>query len=169
MNIYYTKTLLYAYPHIEAVMEQIDDLVLRKALSSMSDFSPCVEQCEKIISLTNQKVVLMELKEKLNKLMSKINDYENDCLEYKYFKQKAKEYFIGFDAVSRKYFRRQIALVKKLCRYMDKVGISDEYFREKCLPISFFSELYIRVLQKEKQKKKKEKSNIVVEKLRQIA
>ena len=166
MNLYYTKTLLYAYPHIQAVMDQIDDLVLRKALSSMNDFSPCEEQCAKILALTGQKTVLIELKEKLDAVMNKLSAYELDCLEYKYFKQKNTEYFLGFDAVSRKYFRRQIALAEKLCKLIEKTGINNQWFKDKCLTISFFSELYIRVLQKEKETKKTKKPVTVVEETR---
>ena len=40
-------------------------------------------------------------------VLEKLNQYELDCLEYKYFKRKSKEYFIGFDFVSRSYFRRR--------------------------------------------------------------
>ena len=49
MNVYYAKSVLYAYPHIEQITEQIDELVERKALSSMTDYSPCEEIAQKII------------------------------------------------------------------------------------------------------------------------
>ena len=67
MNKFYTKTALYAYPNIDAVIEQIDELVERKALCSMSDYSPCEEIAEKIVSFTRQKIALMELKEFIGK------------------------------------------------------------------------------------------------------
>ena len=51
MNVYYAKTVLYAYANVDAVVEQIDELVEKKALSSMRDFSPCEEQCEKSYAL----------------------------------------------------------------------------------------------------------------------
>ncbi|MBO7149708.1 MAG: hypothetical protein J6V71_02325, partial [Clostridia bacterium] len=93
MNIYYTKTVLYAYANIDAVKEQIDDFVERKALSSMSDYTPCIEQCESILNYTAQKIALIELKEFVEKALSKLSPYELDCLDYKYFKKKPKEYY----------------------------------------------------------------------------
>ena len=70
----YTRTILYAYANIDAVKEQIDDFVESKALSSMRDFSPCVEQCEKILDYTAQKVALIELKEFTEKALEKVAD-----------------------------------------------------------------------------------------------
>ena len=113
MNVYYAKTALYAYPNIEAVAEQIDELVEKKALSSINDYSPAVEQCEKIIDFTFQKDALFALKIRLEEVLKGLNQLERDCLEYKYFKRKPKEYFIGFDFESRGYFRRQIKLAQK--------------------------------------------------------
>ena len=154
MNIYYTKCALYAYPNITAVMEQIDELVERRALASMNDFSPCVEQCEKIIALTNQKDVLIELKIMTDKVLEKINDYQKDCLDYKYFKQKPKEYFVGFDTVSRGYFRRQIRLVERVSELFEKVGATDKWFEENCLEMDFFRELLRRIKLHEQKVKK---------------
>jgi len=155
MNVHYTKTLLYAYPHVEAVMAQIDDLVLRKALSSISDYSPCEEQCEKIIALTNQKDTLIQLKITMEeKVLAKVTEYEMNCLEYKYFKRQPKEYFAGFDAESRGYFRKQVALANKLSKQMEKVGLDDKWFEKNCLSTSFFTELLKRVISSERKRKK---------------
>lgn len=159
MNLYYTKCALYAYPNILAVMEQIDELVERRALTSMSDFSPCEEQCEKIIALTNQKDVLIELKLITDKVLSKITDYQKDCLDYKYFKQKPKEYFIGFDTTSRGYFRRQIRAVERVSELFTKFGATDEWFEQNCLEMEFFRELLRRVKLKEEKLKKNKQVN----------
>ena len=155
MNLNYVKTLLYAYPHVTALTEQIDDIVLSKALSSIRDYSPCEEQCEKIIELTEQKKTLIDFKLKMDKVVKKLNEYELDCLDYKYFKQKAKEYFVDFDASSRTYFRRQIRIAKKVNSLVEVNGINDEWFVKKCLKMSFFFELLRRVVSAENSLKKK--------------
>ena len=151
MNIYYAKTVLYAYANIEAVKEQIDNFVERKALSSMSDYTPCIEQCESILNYTAQKVALIELKELVEMVLKKLSGYELDCLDYKYFKQKPKEYFKDFDCESRSYFRRQVSLVKKIAESFENVGLTDEWFKKNCLNTNFFKELLKRVELQEKQ------------------
>ncbi len=170
MKTIYTKTILYAYANIDAVKEQIDDLVERKALSSMTDFSPCIEQCEKMLEYTAQKVALIELKQFIEKALKNLSAYEMDCLEYKYFKRKPKEYFIGFDYESRAYFRKQVSLAKRLSESFDGVGLTDEWFEKNCLNTNFFKELLKRVesydvqcnKNKKKLKKVQEKSKITL-------
>ncbi len=154
MNLNYTKTVLYAYPNIEEIKEQIDDFVQRKALSSMSDYTPCIEQCEKILNYTAQKIALIELKEMTGRALKGLTDFELDCLDYKYFRQKPKEYFIGFDYESRSYFRKQVLIVKKVSALFDKAGITNEWFEKHCLNTNFFAELLKRVELYEKQSKK---------------
>lgn len=160
MNLLFTKTVLYAYPNLQAVMEQIDELVERKALTSINDFTPCIEQCEKILNFTAQKDVLIDLKIMVEQVLDKLNAFQSDCLEYKYFKRKPKEYFKDFDSTSRGYFRRQNALIKTLSRLFDKAGITDEWFKENCLKMDFFSELLRRVKLLEEQGNKNKSKNL---------
>lgn len=147
MNLNYTKAVLYAYPNIEAVKEQIDDFVERKALASMNDYSPCDEQCEKIIEYMAQKIILNELKAKIRGILASLSDLELDMLEYKYFKTKPKRYFAGMDTDSRNYFRRQKLLIEKISNMCDRVFLTNEWFEKHCLKMGFFRELLRRVEQ----------------------
>jgi hypothetical protein len=131
----------------------------------MRDFSPCVEQCEKIINLTEQKKLLIDFKIKGDQVVSKMTSVELDMLDYKYFKQKPKEYYSDFDAKSRSYFRRQISLVKKANALFERQGICNEWFEKNCLKISFFFELLRRVIEGEKHAKKKRISSKCTAKL----
>ncbi len=149
MNIIYAKTLLHAYPNIESITEQIDELVERKALSSMNDFSSCISQCEKILGLTAQKDVYINLKIILDGLMGRFTAEEIDLLDYKYFKKKPKDYYINFDSQSRGYFRRQIKVVNKFSDLLERKGITEKWYEENCLPIEFFRELLKRVKENE--------------------
>ena len=163
MNVYYTKTALYAYPNIMAIADQIDELVERRAILSMNDYSPAIEQCEKVIDLTSQKDALFALRLYLDKALSGLSDYDMDCLEYKYFKRKGKEYFVGFDFESRNYFRKQVRLVKKISNKLEKAGANDKWFEEFCMSMDFFKELFKRVIEHEKnslKNKKKPKKNL---------
>ena len=164
MNLYYAKTALYAYPNLEAVIEQIDELVERRALYSMNDFSPCQSIAEKILDLTSQKVTLIELKEFIQKALSAFTEEQMKCLDYKYFKTKSKDYYKDFDSSSRNYFRKQIRIAKKFSEKMERVGATDEWFNKNCLKMDFFKELLKRVYEHEKNsyknkpKKKEQKS-----------
>ena len=157
MNVYYAKTALYAYANLEAIMEQIDELVEKKALSSMSDYSSALEQCESILNYTAQKDVLIDLKLHIDEALTKLKDENLDYLDYKYFKQKPKDYYVDFDFESRNYFRKQKKLATRVARLLEAGGATDEWFEKNCLKIDFFFELYKRTLAHEKSYSKKAK------------
>lgn len=150
MNVYYAKTVLYAYPNIKEIIEQIDELVERKALCSINDYSPCIEIAEKILDFTSQKVTLIELESVAKRALCKFTQEEMDHLDYKYFKKKPKKYYDGFDAESRGYFRRQIRIVKIFSERLEKLGANDEWFEKNCLKMDFFKEMLKRVYEHEK-------------------
>ncbi len=150
MNIFYAKVALYAYSNLTELLSQIDDLVLKKALGSMSNFSPCVEQCEKILNLTNQKDIIINLKLAIDKALDKLTPSELDLLDYKYFRLKPKEYFATFDASSRNYFRNQIRVAKKFADLLEKTGYGDKRFEEEIFLVDFFVALRKKVEEKEK-------------------
>ena len=142
MRINYTKAILYAFYNIEAVKEQIDEIVEKKALASMTDCSPCDEQCEKILTYMAQKVALVELKNKIKLVLRSLTDYELDILDYKYFKQKPKEYFANFDTEGRTYFRKQSKLVDKLGAMLTQKGLDKQFFNQNLMPIELFAKAY---------------------------
>lgn len=150
MNVYYAKTVLYAYPHIEKIMDEIDEIVERKAVYSMNDCSPCIDQAEKILSLTAQKDALIKLKLACDEVVKNFNQAEKDCLDYKYFKKNPKEYYKDFDYTGRTYFRRQTLIAKKFSHLLEFQGIDDQWFQENCLIINFIKALYKRVVAHEK-------------------
>ena len=165
MNVIYAKSILYAYSNIDVIAEQIDELVVKKALSSMTDFSPALSQCEKIVDLTCQKELLLKLKTVVYNVLLKFSDTELDFFDYKYFKKKPKEYYIGFDYQSRNYFRRQIRLAAKFSLRLEKSGITDSVFENEYLKIEFFRELVKRVTEYELLScKNKGKKNVKKEK-----
>lgn len=162
MNNFYAKTILYAYRNLDAVTRQLDDLVLKRALASMNDLSPCETQCEKILSLTDQKDVLINLKLVTKSVVDKFTEDEKDYLDYKYFKLKPKEYYADFDFTSRAYFRKQVRVADKFAKRLEKAGITDEYFEDKCLSIEFFRELLKRVTERENNFSKQKDASVSV-------
>ena len=149
MNIIYVKSILYTYSVIEDLCAQMDDLVLRRAISSMQNFSPAEEQCQKIIDLTEQKKTLIYLCKVLEEVLDTLNDDEKDLLDYKYFKKKPKSYYKDFDYLSRAYFRRQQVLCDKVSTRFENRGLDDEFIKKNCLDIRFFREMIRRVAERE--------------------
>lgn len=149
MNLLFAKSILYSYSNMGDVCEQIDELVVKRALSSIADTSPALDQYERIINFTEQKKVIIKLYLIVTDILKKLSKDELDLLDYKYFKKRDKSYYNGFDNSSRTYFRRQIKIAKKFSELLEKRGVNDKFFITKCLPINFYKELLIRVKEKE--------------------
>lgn len=161
MNELFAKCVLYAYPNTEALCDQIDELVEKKAFASINDYSPALSQCEKIVELTEHKDMLRDLKDKVEKVLRGFSENELKLLDYKYFKKLPKSDFDDFDCVSRSYFRRQVRVAAKFAKKIGDEGVTDEYFKKYFMTTDFFSELYKRVCEREisnnKNKKRSEK------------
>lgn len=145
MDKIFVKVIMFAYPKCEKIIKEIDELILKKALSSMQDFSPCEEQCYKIVHLMNKKQLLIQLKGRVDKLLEKLTEEQIKLLEYKYFKRKGKEYFAGLDVKSRMFFRKQERLVNRIGVLLERSGVSDEWFIKNYADWKFFSHLITRV------------------------
>lgn len=141
MNKTYAKIILYSYPCCDSLTEQIDELVEKRALSSMRDFSPCEEQCFKILELTDQKRRIIKLKSVIKKLLGKFCQSDLILLDYRYFKKMPAACYEGVDFFGRKYFRRQDALITRFCNLLEKAGLTDAVFEEEYLSIEFFREM----------------------------
>lgn len=149
MNIYFAKTILYSYSVLDDVISQIDDLVEKKAISSMTDNSPAIYQCEKICELSSQKAILIILKDIVERILKDFTSDELLHLDYKYFKKKDKSEYAFFDYSSRAYFRRQLKIFTKFNKKLEKMNIDDEWFKKNCLSVDFFKSLLRTVIEKE--------------------
>lgn len=149
MNALYVKSILYAYPNLDKITEQIDSMVERKAIASMDDYSPCEEQCEAILRLTEEKDYLNKLKFICRNIFRRLPRAELICLDYKYFKQKPKDFYKDKRMSGRSYYRRQERIIEYLSERFDKWGISDEWFERNLLCNDFIKELYRRLKDKE--------------------
>lgn len=149
MKEIYIKTVLYSASAINPLIEQIDDTVEKRAVNSLGDNSPAIEQCNRIVNLTVQKGILFELREVMRKALRSFDDYEMKCLQYKYFKNKPKKYFADFDATNRTYFRTQKKIIEYLSALFGAMGVNDEYFEKYLLLVPFIKEVYRRVKRSE--------------------
>lgn len=149
MNILYAKSVLYAYKNLEAVLDQIDELVQKKALASMTNTSPAFFQCLEIVDYTAQKDLIIELKVTVDKVLEKFTEEEKLYFDYKYFRKLPKENFAHIDTACRAYFRKQVKLCNQFAERLEKRGITDERFEKEWLEIEFFRELLKRVKERE--------------------
>ncbi len=152
MKDIYVKTLLYAYPNIQKINFRIDEIVKKKALSSMTNCTSCLEQCNKIVKLTMQKGILFEIKHYVNKILSRLDNYERVCVEYKYFKKKSKKDLEGVDLSSRSYFRKQKKIIEYLGFCFDWLNLSDKWFESKCRRVPYINKLYTALVYNESSK-----------------
>ncbi len=163
LNTLYTKVLLYAYPNIESLIDQIDELIEKKALSSMDSQQPCIEICNSVIGLIKEKDLYLDLMVTLDGIFENFTEEEMLCIEYKYFLVRDKVKFRDFDYTSKQYFRRQNKILEKIKRRLEKRGYDDNFFKEKYMPIKFINSLLRGVKEREKliiKNKKKETSYI---------
>ena len=144
---YYEKTLLVSYTTLESVVEELEGLVMAKALASFSSRDSCERQAEKILSLIEKKSKLIELKQKLDEVFVLMSSESLELISYKYFKTESER--PDFDHTSRKYFRKQIKALKEFSQKLLKAGMTEEWFKNKFLDISFLNSIYSRMKKNE--------------------
>ena len=165
MKILYVKCMLYAYGHIKEVLCQIDDLVLKNALASMQNVSPCEEQCEKIIFFTERKKTILKLGLLVEDILDKFSSEDRLMIEYKYFRHLLPKGQKLPDIYSRNYYRRQNILLNKISRECLKRGFDDNTFKNNYLSIEFFRRVLFLIQERESMAK-----NLIYDKdMRQIA
>lgn len=153
MNILYAKAILYAYPDIDEVIVQIDDLVERKAYLSFQNYSPALGQYERIVKLTYDKDIISAVRMVCDRALRKFTEEELKFFKYKYFKNMSNREKENFDYSSRTYFRRQKKLTETFALLLEGYGIDDKFFEEQCLEINFFRYLLSRTRELEKYSK----------------
>ncbi len=163
MNTLYTKVLLYAYPSIESLIDQIDELVDKKAVSSMDACLSCQEICHSIIALIKEKDLYLDLMVILDEIFENLTEEEMKCIEYKYFRIRDKEWVSDFDYSSKQYFRKQNRILDKIRSRLVKKGLDDTAFKEKFLSVKFFKSLLHGVKEREKTLFKNRKENFNVQ------
>lgn len=138
----YVKTLLHAYEHLPKITRRIDEIVLKKALSSMTNYSFCEKQCEKIVNLTVQKALMIETKYFLDRAMSRLTREEKEMLDYKYFRRYHKYNLSAKDFTCRNYFRKQQKLIKTIGDNLTWLNKGNEWFEKRCMRIPFIRKVY---------------------------
>lgn len=141
MKILYAKTLLYTYPVIDSIIEQTDELIEKKALSSMENYSPALCQYESIINLIKNKDEYINLKLLIEKQLNKLTKEEYSLISYKYFHLKPQQKNSLDIGLKRNYFRKQNKVVEKFTKLLSDDGITDEKFEKLFIKFDFIKDI----------------------------
>jgi hypothetical protein len=132
----------------------MDDKILNRALRSMYDTSPCEEQAAEIIVLKGQREDLKYLKHLTELMVMKFPFSDFDYFDIRYFKIRPSEYYKDKIKKDRTYFRKQEKLLKKFCAIFKTIGGDDTWFEEKFLSIRYIKNLYLQIVDRDKDSKK---------------
>ena len=153
----YAKAVLYAYPLLKNVGREYDEYIRNKALLSYRSASPAWALAETIAEQIVEKQKLEWLKERVEKVLARLDDTERTLLAVRYFRgggrsgglliKKTPVEADGKRAEiaawsERKYFRRQSRLAEKVGAMLCGVGITEEVFEREYAPLDTFRKIY---------------------------
>ena len=137
----YQKVLLYAYPKLERMAEDIGQIVLAKARASVMGRETALACAEKLIRYNFLRGQILFLKDELDGMLSCFSREERFLLEYKYFRRKkelAAFSDVRLSCSERTYFRRQQRLARAVNAELVRRGLTEEWFFEAFSGVSFF-------------------------------
>ena len=146
----YAKTILSCYMVLDKIITQIENLIKTRARNSFYDYSSTLKQSEKILSLCNVRLDLLELKEIAKNALNLLNEEQNTLISYKYFGILPKDK--NFDLTSRNYFRKQIKALNKFSSLLKSKGYNEEWFAKNYMPIAFIAGTYQKVVSEQGKK-----------------
>ena len=137
----YQKVLLYAYPKLERMAEDIGQIVLAKARASVMGRETALACAEKLIRYNFLRGQILFLKDELDGMLSCFSREERFLLEYKYFRRKRELIAyadLRLSCSERTYFRRQQRLARAVNAELVRRGLTEEWFFEAFSGVSLF-------------------------------
>ena len=131
----YAKILLSAYPNLGRFIKAANDNYLRRCLNSAYFSEPTETFAAGVLNLLDERRKLVDLKEKLDLLFSRLSDEERQLIKFKYAGIMPKN---KFDFSLRTYFRKQIKLLEKVKTYLNYLNITEEVFKREYLGVAYF-------------------------------
>ena len=144
---FYEKTLLYLMPDFKRLTELIDRKFMNEIENSKTDYSPAVEQCQKLIKLTQAKVAIKEVGVALDEILNTLTNKERDYINYKYCGKK--QLLTEAEFKARTYFRKQKTLSDKIKSALIRRNFTEKWFYENLMSITYIKEVHRRVALKE--------------------
>lgn len=151
MDRIFAKTILCAYGSLETVAGHIDDLVMRRALSSnvqSGDFAlfGAQRQIEGVVRLMNKKNDLINLKVATDEALAAIDGTSRSILEDKYFRRlKLADTAARLGLSLRTCFRRLQKAEERFANACAAKGCDQKWFEENYFSQSWLKNLYFRI------------------------
>ena len=156
------KALLYCYPMLDRICEGYVQHIKNKAALSHDGRIPTIDLAEYLAKEICEKEKLQALKALLDKLVSRLSLEERLLLDIRYFGKldrvrrlfAAKRAGLAEDSMrdvplwsERTYFRKQKALMNKLCKRLEDYGIDKETFLSEYVSLDGIAPVYSYVEQ----------------------
>ncbi len=141
---YHGKTMLSCYRTLDKVVTQIENLIKKRVKNSFFDYTSALQQAEKIISLTQIKEDLVELKTITSEAFDSLTSEDKTLIAYKYFGVLPEDK--EFDLKSRNYFRKQNKAIEKFDGILKGKGYDEAWFNSKYLKIAYISGIYNKMI-----------------------
>ncbi len=145
----YQQTLLYCYKYLDRTVEEYSRLIDYNALYSKCREYSTAEIASDVLRLIYDKNTLSFVKEKMDEVLSKLNEEDRLFLKIRYYYGKTEN-----DVYSKgRYYRKNAKLLFKLFIKFNLAGLNEKFFKENCMHIPLFSEVYLKVNGREKMRK----------------
>ena len=148
----YTKVILYAYPILKTVGEDYAEHIRNKALLSYQSSLSAENLAEYLAEEILRKQKLEWLKEKIEEVLSRLDDVERTLVAIRYFGKKRKIKKIHFTSEKnplvdeskgeRAYFRRQQRLSEKVGAMLQSAGITEEIYLREFASLDIFEKIH---------------------------
>lgn len=146
----FAKVLLYAYPRMNGMVEEYGQEIERGAMLSFRHRESGLALAERLAEKIMLKRFLYTVKCDLDGLLSGLKKEELFLLEYKYFRRRAiaeklfRELSVRWSP--RTFYRKQIAVLKKVCAELTSRGMTQEWFLREFSHFPNFMRAYRAIL-----------------------
>lgn len=149
---YHGKTMLTCYTLLDSFVEQIENLIKKKAKNSFYNYSSTLVEAENLIRLAGVREDLLELKEITKETLENMPESDRVLICYKYFGIMPSD---DVDISSRNYFRKQNKAINLFNSKLMAKGFTEDWFKDKYLKIAFISGVYKKMISEEGKKHSK--------------
>ncbi len=147
---YYVKTILSCFIALDSVIEQIENVIKKKARNSFYDYESAEKLASNVLVLCNIRCDLIDLKEKTANSLNKLSEEDKILIAYKYFGILPEDE--NFDHTSRNYFRKQIRAIERFSKILEKEGMTYEHFFATYMKIQYIASTYNKMVKEEGKK-----------------
>ena len=148
----YEKTLLSCFNCMEEVIDKMEKTFVEAAVGSYTCLSPCEVVAEKLIAMTERKINLIEIRNKVVRAFNKLDGKKRQFISFKYFKRFDDE--IAEIKNTREYFRKNASALKAFSSSLLHIGFTEEKFFEACGKYPFIMQVYYDFKEREENRNK---------------